>query len=256
MLKVSKGIDVYDSNSKKMDTLFQGGLQTHLEHTFQLVANYKGLYQIPPFEFMYFNPKLNKYVKYSSERYQWRVTFGKPAPMNSNVSQNKISESVFKDLDSSVGSLYSFSKWYFLLFGFGLMVYCYSCSPLFFNEIMAKWAAKMDFNSPKKRALKNISALKKEVSIIDEETFCIKAEAIVYDYINTKSKGLHQLSNLTFETYFMSQKLPLSVKLKGIAFLNIQNRTRFGNAKNTNSDKLQSCEDLVCIINELNKSWL
>jgi hypothetical protein len=256
MLKVSKGIDVYDSNSKKMDTLFQGGLQTHLEHTFQLVANYKGLYQIPPFEFLYFNPKLNKYVKYSSENYQWKVTVGKPAPMNSNASQNKISDSVFKDLDSSVGSLYSFSKRYFLLFGFGLMLYCYSCSPLFFNENMAKWAAKMDFNSPKKIALKNISALKKEVSAIDEEIFCIKAEAIVYDYIHKKSNGLHHLSNLTFETYFMNQKLPLSLKLKVVAFLNNQNRTRFGTIKKINPNRLESCQELFRIINELDKNWV
>jgi hypothetical protein len=256
VLKVPKGIDVYDANSKKMDTLFQGGLQTHLEHTFQLVANYKGLYQIPPFEFMYFNPKLNKYVKYASEKYQWKVAVGKPAPMISNVSQNKISDSVFKDLDSSVGSLYSFSKWYFLLFGFGLMVFCYSCSPIFFNENMAKWAAKMDFNSPKKIALKNISALKKEVSDINEETFCIKAETIVYDYIHKKSNGLHRLSNLTFETYFMNQKLPLPVKLKGIAFLNSQNRTRFGATEKSKPDSFESCQELERIINELDKNWV
>ncbi|HTE02136.1 MAG TPA: hypothetical protein VK668_22765 [Mucilaginibacter sp.] len=255
--KLPVGIDIYNANTTRHDTLTSAGIKAYLEYSFQLVANYRGKYSIPPVNFSFFDPEKKKYEIFNSQAYNWDVNTGPAMPPALNIIPKQPVDVFIKQDMTDTYTIYSYSSLYFILLIVGLLLFVAGYKLPYIKKLTGRYIEILRSTNARNQAVKNIIELIKDSSSMDEDILCKRLTGALCKYmidINEEiNKDNKALSSLHLETNLARQELPKDIHDEVRAFLHNQHKHRFGPAKAQTSDLMQRCLHLIDIIHALHK---
>ncbi len=252
-----EGMEVYNPNTVRHDTLTQDGIKTHLEYSFQLVANYKGKYVIPGVSFTVFNLETGKYEKFNSGDFSWDVENGPTLIAKTRVTPVKTNDFFTKDtlLNTSRQYFYASGLFKFLLIiGFLLLAYIYQMA--FFEELFWKYLHLIKLKINRRETIKNINKLIIDSAGLQDDEFWKKLNRIFFTYLRKEAKiDDPAVSDLSIDLKQFSNRLPKSVFQQIDQFLFNLQSMRFNALPTPSVDKVKSCDQLINIVNAIDSNW-
>lgn len=253
------GIEIADETNNEEHTLIGNGL--NVKHTFSLdlVTIYKGHYTIPPITFLYFDPKILKYVKLTSPPYLWQVNTGALLPksmIRTNAPlRNKVTDSLYNvingDKIQTNGFFFNSSLYYIILIVTGLL-FSSGIGYSYYIKKKKSDLAYYNYRTAFKHAFKNIKKLKSISFVTTDDIFCKSTMQIFRKYLS----DVNYISLVDFSydnIYNELQKQCISPDLlKNIFdFISKQNTIRFSVKKEEVMNRDEICSEMLQIIKDL-----
>lgn len=253
----AQGLEVYNINTTRHDSVTNFGIKTRIEYTFQLVANYRGKYDVPPVAFNYYDPEGDEYVKFTSGKYDWQVDYGPQMIVSANTARKQENLLyVDSNLYAATNKTFSYSAWYYILLFIGILLSLYSYFRSYFNEVALYGFGFINTKLNKYFALRSIQKLKAESSTLEEDVFWKRLASILYRYIKGEARIPYQsVSDLSFDTSILAKNVPADIYQQVTSFLNGLQNIRFSAHRSPVVDKVQSCNQLITIVNALDTNW-
>ena len=249
-----QGLDIYNPARISNDTLTALGIKTQLTYSFQIVANYRGRYDIPGLTLMYFDQQQNKYKFFASPPIIWTVNKGPVAPHVVTAGGQIDNPYVKTDINGPVGKIYVYTKeFFFLLFLTTLLVfYCNK------SALINKWFKKMRENtnrrSARRQALRHLKAMMRTSADWDDKLFCKQLIEILHQFLlERNAKFKEEVSGLLYENSDLLRALPAAKYNQIIAFIDTQNRARFSASGASIADRDELGSQLMLLIRFLDK---
>lgn len=251
------GMEVYNPNTVRHDTLTQDGIKTHVEYTFQLVANYKGRYVIPGVSFTVFNLQTGKYEKFNSGDFTWDVVNGPTLVAPTRVVPVKTNDFFTKDTLINTGKHYFYASLLFkflLVISFLLLIYIYQMA--FFEELLWKYLELIKLKINKRETIKNINKLIIDSTGLQDDEFWKKLNLIFFTYLRKEARiDDPTVSDLSIDLKQFSNRLPKSVFQQINQFLFNLQSMRFNAVPIPSVDRVKSCDQLINIVNAIDSNW-
>jgi hypothetical protein len=251
------GLEVYNANTTRHDSVTNYGLITRLDYTFQVVANYRGKYDVPAVVFNAYDPDKNKFVAFTSGVYKWQVDKG-PQMIVQKDSVHRQANILYteKTLYARTNETFSYSAWYYFLLIIGVLLSLYSYTRSYFDKAWLFCFSRINGRMNKHLALRSIKKLAADSSTVEEDVFWKRLSSILYRYIKGEAKISGETSSdLAFDTNVFSKNIPADLYEQVILFLSGLQSIRFSAVKSPAIDKVQSCNQLISIVNELDTNW-
>ena len=252
-----QGLEVYNVNTIPHDTITPDGIKTHLEYSFQLVANYKGKYTVPGVSFTVFNLDKGKYEKFNSGNFVWDVENGPTLASQTKIVPLKANDFFTKDTLVNNAKQFFYASFLFkflLLIGFLLLVYIYQMA--FFNKLFLKYIELIKLKINKYETIKSINKLIIESSSLENDEFWKSLNRIFFTYFRKEAKiDDTTVSDLSINLQQYSDRLPEGVYIQIDQFLFNLQSVRFSALPLTAIDKVKSCDQLVKIVNAIDSNW-
>jgi len=251
------GLEVYNTNTTRRDSVTNYGLKTRFDYTFQVVANYRGKYVVPAVVFNAYDPDRNKFVSFTSGVYNWQVDKG-PQMVVQKDSAHRQANILYteKSLYAKTNETFSYSCWYYFLLIMALLLVLYSYLRSYFNQVWLVCFGYINGRMNKYRALRSIEKLISDSSSVEEDVFWKRLSSIFYKYIKGEANiSEKSISDLSLDTSFFSKNIPADLYDQVVLFLSGLQSVRFSAVKSPAIDKVQSCNQLITIVNALDTSW-
>jgi len=250
--ELPQGLETFNTNTTRNDVLVEGGIKTHLEYSFQLVANYRGEYDVPSVNIKVFDPAKGSYITYSSPTYAWTVDQGPPKLTPAKISPISEPNNLYisNKLEAKNSQIYSSSGLFVILLLLGGLLLIYTYQPAYFNRLTKNYWGIVSAKRNRYLTLKSIEKLITISSELDEDAFCRRLISILYKFIQKEIGAANaEISNLSFEHSLLSQHLlPENISRQVVPFLTDLNIIRFSAVHVNKIDKLQSCNQLITIV--------
>jgi BatD DUF11 like domain len=251
------GLEVYNANTTRHDSVTSFGLKTRFDYTFQVVANYRGKYVVPAVVFNAYDPDRNKFVGFTSGVYNWQVDKG-PQMIVQKDSAHRQANILYteKTLYAKTNETFSYSFWYYFLLIIGVLLSLYSYLRPYFNRLSLIFVDFINGRMNKYLALRSIKKLIGDSSTVDDDVFWKRLSSILYRYIKGEAKISEKaVSDLSLDTNIFSKNIPADLYEQIVLFLSGLQSIRFSAVKSATVDKVQSCNQLITIVNALDTNW-
>lgn len=252
-----EGIESYNPTTSKKENVSEKGIESHFEYSYQVVANFKGKYSVPPVRFSYFDPDKKAYVIFEGEKYDWTVNTGpSPQAKTAPITNKPIDYFVKDKLNDKANQLYSYSPLFYGLFiaGFILLIYSYQVS--FFNNIGRKIFETYINQKNKINALRNVDKLISVANQVEEDVFWKLLTAILFKYIKGEiNTNGQKIPDLALNEEFLSNHLSENMYQNVAQFLRQVESMRFAAVSLADVNKLNCCRQLKSIVHTLHSNW-
>ena len=256
---IPPGVDVYNIAHHETYNLVENSLKVNHVFSFDMVSNYRGVLNINPISFSYFDPITAKYVNYESPPYQWKADKGTPLPValtsiNANL-QNRVTSSL--SIKNEMGIIWFYRLLfdpvtYFLVVFVATLFFSAGLSFTRYQKVREINQASNNFRAAGKKAYKSIKNLKATSGNLDQDHFYKSLAAILEQYICHKNHLLYLLNNfINAGTVLLPGKLPGHIREQITTFWLDQNTTRFSPNKYDKQSRDQICLGLQQIIKNL-----
>jgi hypothetical protein len=253
--QLPNGLELFNEKNTDSQLLTESGMEARHIYSFEVVANYRGRYDIPPVTFLFFNPASSKYVKFSSEIFKWNVKEGPVLPhaLANNPSKQKIADVLFTKTDIETGEENAGIKhWgtYAALLMLSVAFFTAGLINLYYQKSKSLDPAGYNYKTAGKRAIRNIKKLKLKND--DEDAFNKTLVQIFQKYLCDKNRiSFNDAYLFNVNTVLRLQPLPDTIKNQAVNFLDLKYKSRFSLNKPNDMDREQSCLTLLHIIKSL-----
>ena len=257
--RLPDGLDIYNEVSTETHTLTDANLNSKITYSFDIVANYRGDYNLDPVIFKYFDPQKSKYIKFATKVYKWEVAIGpiisKTAARLRHPAGEKKARFLYIPavLDEADGGQYYFKSIYFELF---IIAGCliFTSGLIYAYTVKSRKANKLFYNYKKARqlAVNSINKLETASGITDKDTFSKNLIQIFKKYLADRNfVPDDDFSSGNIITSLQNHNVPESTAQNVLAFLNKHQHLRFSLNKRNELTDNQYCGMLIQIINDI-----
>ena len=241
-IKFPKDFEVYDP--KITDKIFEGGRQRSVK-TFEylLIPRYKGEYEIPTSDLIFYNPKSKNFVTKTSANHKISVSENRNKEeekfgINQQIVKTTLKdinyiyrESEFYDVGESYINKITFFIFYLIIITLFIILWIYlKIAP---NNLTFK---NMKNRRANKVALKRLKSVKDCIKNNDFDKFFEEIEKSLWGYFAEKFKiQISELSKETINIYFSSVAINSDIKTEFITLLDECEFARYAPSNNKNA---------------------
>ena len=248
--------EVYDP--KVSDKIFEGGNKRSIKNfEYLLIPRFKGNYEIPAYQFIFYNPKTKKYVNQKTKKHTITVLESDNNEGSSiSFNQQKV-ESSKKDINYIKTSSLLVKKnnrknnnlMYYILFFLPILIIFLHEIYKIFNFGKSNSLSDYKHKAARKIANKKLKKAKEYIKENNYENFFEEIEKSLWGYFADKFKvEIIHLTKESIEEYFNKNKISVEAKEKFISLINECEIARYAPSANKNQKMTNILEEAEKII--------